>query len=166
MGFILGLGVTQKSRPNVSLFFFFFGAPPKGAGELVPRESCRKVSKIILTFFDDFWRFLPCAKIVEKCRKYFRHFSTIFDVFWRGPFPPAPFAIRWFFLSFTSHFAWGVDSHLWVTCSFKLGCCRWGWSCEHLALLNPPPPPESRKLYLTQKKPQKKVLGSSSKRNP
>ena len=49
---------------------------------------------MFLTLFDDFWRFLPCAKIVEKCRKTFWHFLTIFDVFWRGPFPPAPFAIR------------------------------------------------------------------------
>ena len=55
-------------------------------------EKCRKNS---LTLFDDFWRVLPCAKIVEKCRKTFWHFLTIFDVFWRGPFPPAPFAIRW-----------------------------------------------------------------------
>ena len=62
----------------------------------MPRENCRKVSKIFLTIFDDFWRFLPCAKIVEKCRKTFWHFLTIFDVFWRGPFPPAPFAIRWY----------------------------------------------------------------------
>ena len=67
----------------------------KGAGKKVPRENCRKVSKNFLTLFDDFWRFLPCAKIVEKCRKTFWRFLTIFDVFWRGPFPPAPFAIRW-----------------------------------------------------------------------
>ena len=61
----------------------------------MPRENCRKLSKNFLTLFDDFWRFLPCAKIVEKYRKTFWHFLTIFDVFWRGPFPPAPFAIRW-----------------------------------------------------------------------
>ena len=59
---------------------------------MVPRENCRKVSKNFLTLFDDFWRFLPCARIVEKCRKTLRHFLTIFDVFWCGPFPPAPFA--------------------------------------------------------------------------
>ena len=63
-------------------------------------------------------KILPRAKIVEKCRKTFWHFLTIFDVFFcparklsksvgkklfdtfrrlltRGPFPPAPFAIRW-----------------------------------------------------------------------
>ena len=56
---------------------------------MVPRKNCQKVSKNFLTLFDDFWRFLPCAKIVEKCRKTFWHFLTIFDVFWRGPFPPA-----------------------------------------------------------------------------
>ena len=66
--------------------------PPKGAGEMVPRENCRKVSKNFLTLFANFWRFLPCAKIVEKCRKICWHFLTIFDVFWRGPFPPAPAA--------------------------------------------------------------------------
>ena len=44
---------------------------PKTAGKMVPRENCRKVSKSFLTLFDDFGRFLPCAKIVEKCRKTF-----------------------------------------------------------------------------------------------
>ena len=29
-------------------------SPPKWAGKLVPREKCRKVSKIFLTLFDDF----------------------------------------------------------------------------------------------------------------
>ena len=57
-------------------------------------QNCRLVSKIFLTFFDDFWRFLPCAKMVEKCRKYFWHFLTIFDFFWRGPFPMALFAVH------------------------------------------------------------------------
>ena len=69
-------------------------SPPKGAGKPVPRKNCRKVSKIFLKLFDDFWRFLPCAKNVQKCRKYFWHLLTIFDVFWRGPFPLAPFAVH------------------------------------------------------------------------
>ena len=43
---------------------------------MVPRENCRKVSKNFLTLFDDFWRLLPCAKIVEQCRKTFWHFLT------------------------------------------------------------------------------------------
>ena len=86
---------THNSRENIIFSeFLCVRAPPKGAGKKVPRENCRKVSKNLLTFFDDFWRFLPCATSVEKCRKTFRHFLTIFDVFWRGPFPPAPFAIR------------------------------------------------------------------------
>ena len=53
---------------------------------MVPREKCWKVSKNFLTLFDDFWRFLPCAEIVEKCRKTFWRFLTSFEVFWRGPF--------------------------------------------------------------------------------
>ena len=80
---------------QVDITLRLFQSPPKGAGKKVPRENCQKVSKNFLTFFDDFWRFLPCAKNVEKWRKTFWHFLTIFDVFWRGPFPPAPFAIRW-----------------------------------------------------------------------
>ena len=31
-----------------------FQSHPKGAGKLVPRENCRKVSKICLTLFVDF----------------------------------------------------------------------------------------------------------------
>ena len=50
-------------------------------------EKCRKIFWHFLTFF--------APKILEKCRKYFWHFVTIFDLFWRGPFPPAPFAVRW-----------------------------------------------------------------------
>ena len=75
--------------------------PPKtwkGAGEQVPCEKCRKVSKIFLTLFDVFWLFLPCGKSVEKCRKYFWHFLLIFDVFWRGPFPAGPFCAPLTFL--------------------------------------------------------------------
>ena len=71
-------------------------SPPKGAGKLVPRENCRKVSTIFLRLFDDFWLFFPCAKNLSRSvKKYFWHFLTIFDVFWRGPFPLAPFAVRW-----------------------------------------------------------------------
>ena len=69
----------------------FVPGNPKKAGELVPRENCRKVSKIFWHFFDDFWRFLPCAKIVEKCRKCFWYFLKLFDVFWRGPIWAGPF---------------------------------------------------------------------------
>ena len=48
-----------------------WGAPQEGAGTLVPRENCRKVSKRLLALLDDFWRLLPCAKSVEKCRTCF-----------------------------------------------------------------------------------------------
>ena len=74
--------------------FYRNQSPPKGAGKLVPRENCRKVSKNILTLFDDFSRFLPCAKDVEKCRKYFWHFMTLFDTFSRfltRPLSAGPF---------------------------------------------------------------------------
>ena len=63
--------------------------PPKRGRK---NGATRKLSKSVSTLFDDF---LPCAKIVEKRQQTFWHFLTIFDVFWRGPFPPAPFAIRW-----------------------------------------------------------------------
>ena len=52
--------------------FLFSEAPPKGAGESVPRENCRKASENII---DTFWRFLPCAKNVENI---FWHFLMFF----------------------------------------------------------------------------------------
>ena len=48
-------------------------SPPKGAGKLVPRENCRKVSKNILTLFDDSFFALR-----EKCRKVSKIFLTLF----------------------------------------------------------------------------------------
>ena len=69
-----------------------FQSPQNGAGKLAPRGKCQKLSKIFLTLFDDFWRFLPCAKSLEKCRKYLWHFLTIFDV---APFRWPLFAVRW-----------------------------------------------------------------------
>ena len=62
----------------------------KGAGKGAARKLSKSVEKL-LTLFDDFWRFLPCAKIVEKCRKTFWHF---FDDFWRfltWPLSAGPF---------------------------------------------------------------------------
>ena len=96
--FPAGRGFLQNFDAAGKLFADFPAARnAKGAGKKVPRENCRKVSKKLFdTFWRFFWRFLPCAKIVEKCRKTFWHFLTIFDAFWRGPFPPPPFAIRWF----------------------------------------------------------------------
>ena len=77
----VGKGLAKGwRRVGVGLADFLTQSPPKGAGKLVPRENCRQVSKIFLTLSDDFWRFLPCAKIVEKCRKTFWHFLTFFDV--------------------------------------------------------------------------------------
>ena len=67
-------------------------SPPKGAGKLVPRENCRKVSKPFLTLFDVF---CPARKLSKNVENICWHFLTIFDVFWRGPFPLAPFAVRW-----------------------------------------------------------------------
>ena len=66
-------------------------APQEGPKKGAARNLSKSV-KNFLTFFDDFWRFLPCAKIVEKLFDTFRQISR---GFWRGPFPPAPFAIRW-----------------------------------------------------------------------
>ena len=48
-----------------------------------------------LVFFEDYERFLPCVKSVEKCRILSWHFMTILDFFWRGPFPLTPLAIHW-----------------------------------------------------------------------
>ena len=59
-------------------------SPPKGAGKLVPRESCRKVSKIFLTLFDVF--FFTFFALREKCRKVSKIFLTLFDVFDVAPF--------------------------------------------------------------------------------
>ena len=81
--------VENRFRIAIRIASYLLGiiqSLPKGAGKMVPREICRKVSKNFLTLFDDFWRFLPCAKDVEKCRKTFWHFLTIFDVFDVAPF--------------------------------------------------------------------------------
>ena len=81
-------GIAQYGATNQS--------PPKGAGKMVPRENCRKVSKNFLTLFEDFWRFFcPARKLSKSVEKLFDTFWRFLDDFWRGPFPPAPFAIRW-----------------------------------------------------------------------
>ena len=56
--------------------------PPKKKG---PEKWCRakivkKCRQWFLTLCADFWRFLPCAKIVEKCRNFSWHFLTVLDV--------------------------------------------------------------------------------------
>ena len=71
--------------------FELLSETPEGAGKMVPRENCRKVSKNFLTLFDDVWRFLPCARSAEKCWKTFWHFLTIFDVFLTWPLSAGPF---------------------------------------------------------------------------
>ena len=60
------------------------------------KGAARKLSKSVEKLFDTFWRFLTFFALRENCRKVSKNFLTLFDVFWRGPFPPAPFAIRWF----------------------------------------------------------------------
>ena len=78
--------------------------PPCALGELVPicwflwifwvalachwgRVRRKNVKNTFYTFesFDEFWPAQKVSKIL----------LTLFDVFWRGPFPLAPFAIRW-----------------------------------------------------------------------
>ena len=41
-------------------------SPPKGAGKIVPRENCRKVSKTFLTFLTIFCPARKWSKSVEK----------------------------------------------------------------------------------------------------
>ena len=59
------------------------------------KGAARKLSKSVEKLFDTFWRFLTFFALRENCRKVSKNFLTLFDDFWRGPFPPAPFAIRW-----------------------------------------------------------------------
>ena len=58
---------------------------------MAQREKCRKTFWRFSTIFDGF-------ALHENCRKVPNNILTLFDdfcdVFWRGPFPPAPFAIR------------------------------------------------------------------------
>ena len=70
-------------------------APQRGRKNGAARkfvEKCRKTFWHFLTLFDVF---CPARKLSKSVEKTFWHFLAIFDVFWRGPFPPAPFAIRW-----------------------------------------------------------------------
>ena len=86
-------GETSSQPDFVCARLALLSEPPKKRLE----HWCRTktLSKIFLTLFDDVWRCLSCTKNIEKCRKMFWNFLTIFDVFWRGPFPRAPFAVRW-----------------------------------------------------------------------
>ena len=61
---------------------------PKGAGKLVPRENCQKVSKY-------FWHFLTIFDVFCPARRMSKSVENIDDVFWRGPLPLAPFAVHW-----------------------------------------------------------------------
>ena len=83
----------SENSPVLS-WFFFFQSPRKGAGKMVPRENCRKCRRTFWRFLTFF--FLMFFALRENCRKVAENFLTVFDDFWRGPFPPAPFAIRWF----------------------------------------------------------------------
>ena len=78
---------------TILAFWFFLPrlplirAPQKGARKKVPRENCRKVSKIFLTFFDVF-------ALRENCRKVSKNILTLFDDFWRfltWPLSAGPF---------------------------------------------------------------------------
>ena len=74
-------------------------SPPKG-----PEKWCR--AKLVEKCRKTFWHFLTIFAIfcpAGKLSKNFWYFLTIFDVFWRGPFPPAPFAIRWCTFYFADH---------------------------------------------------------------
>ena len=71
--------VSQKVK-RIRRFSAFFGLLSADCKRGRKKGAARKLSKNFLTLFDDFWRFFPCAKIVEKCRKTFWHFLTFFDV--------------------------------------------------------------------------------------
>ena len=53
--------------------------PQNGLENWCCAEIVEKCRKTLLTPFDDFWRFLPCAKNVEKCQRYFWRLLTLFD---------------------------------------------------------------------------------------
>ena len=57
--------ILSQRRFLRNVFGTLISEPSKGAGKLVPRESCRNVSKII---FDTFWRFLTLLVLRENCR--------------------------------------------------------------------------------------------------
>ena len=45
---------TFQARPLSAVLLVAFQSRTKGAGKPVPRENCRKVSKIFWTLFDNF----------------------------------------------------------------------------------------------------------------
>ena len=59
--------------------------------------AARKLSKSVENIFDtDFWRFFAlCEKMSKSVEKLLDNFWRFLTFFWRGPFPLAPFAIRW-----------------------------------------------------------------------
>ena len=82
---------TRSKRTGLESIHSQVRGPPKG-----PEKWCRaKIVEKCRKTFDTFWRFLTFSALRENCRKLSKNFLTLFDDFWRGPFPPAPFAIRW-----------------------------------------------------------------------
>ena len=76
----MSMGGDKTSRySHLVVVLAIVQCPPKGAGKMVPRENCRKVSKNFLTLFDDFWGFFALR---ENCRKVSKNFLTLFDDFW------------------------------------------------------------------------------------
>ena len=103
-GFLPCSSANFSRFQSLSVIFFHFQwfsitfshRPPKRARKRVP------CAKIVKKCRKDFWHFLTIFDVFclretgRKVSKYFWHFLTIFDVFGRGPFPLAPFAVRWF----------------------------------------------------------------------
>ena len=70
--------------------------PQKGPEKWCRAKTVEKCRKTFRRFFDVV---CPARKLSRSVEELFDTFLTIFlTFFWRGPFPPAPFAIRWIIL--------------------------------------------------------------------
>ena len=106
----------------------FYSERPKRGRKI---GAARKVLKSVGNYFDIF---LTIFDVFCPARKLSKSEEIIFDpffFFWRGPFPPAPFAVRWFmalcdfWLAYVD-FSWRCHKGLFLHCYSKNAAPRCG----------------------------------------
>ena len=145
--------------------------PLKGARKRVPREECRK------DFWHFLWRFLTFFGLGEKCHKVSRMILTLFDDFWRfltWPLSAGPFCSPLIFGDFNGfppdsrrlsiHF----DQFLYHCRSVSVIFNQFisiNFNQFQSVRLGPNPDPPTLAFLKKKRKPRKKQ-GFSSSRNP
>ena len=121
--------VIPSERLEIWMCLFLYSEPPKRGRKT---DATRKLSKSVENIFDAFWRFLTFFwrffALREKCWKVSKIFWKHFDDFWCGPFPLAPFAVRWYMAGAAPAWGykfgrvWSVSRKLrWIQEGFKGG---------------------------------------------